>query len=292
MNPPDRVVATLRPNLVAPGLYDTGQGVSGWARLRLRAPSRPQAELKFIEEQGSDYGQSDSYVAPAVAPRRSGSPASPGTPSAKSQVTGAVDPLDLQVRVAHTQVARTGSFACSNDLFNRIHETYIRTQLANMHGGVTSDCPHRERLGYTGDGQVAAQSAIYALDMARFYTKWTQDIHDARNHKTGFVPHTAPFEGGGGGPPWGSGHGPDALVSVPVLRRPPRARNPLGSDDRLGAVPGHPPPTPPASSLRRSPAAGSWATGSRPRRSTCRPNWSARPSTPIAPTWSRASLGC
>ena len=99
---------------------------------------------------------------------------------------------------------------CSNPLFGRIHETYVRTQLANMHCGVTSDCPHRERLGYTGDGQVAAQSAIYALDMARFYSKWTDDIDDARNHKSGYVPHTAPFEGGGGGPPWGS-----AMVLMP-----------------------------------------------------------------------------
>ena len=112
--------------------------------------------------------------------------------------------------MAHSAVEPAGSFACSNPLFNRIWENYRRTQLAAMHCGVTMDCPHGERLGYTGDGHVAAQSAIYAFDMARFYTKWTGDIAGAQNQETGFVPHTAPFEGGGGGPPWGS-----AMVLMP-----------------------------------------------------------------------------
>ena len=40
--------------------------------------------------------------------------------------------------------------------------------------------------------------------MPQFYTKWINDIADSQNSETGFVPHTAPFYGGGGGPGWGS----------------------------------------------------------------------------------------
>jgi alpha-L-rhamnosidase len=48
--------------------------------------------------------------------------------------------------------------------------------------------------------------------MRQFYLKWLGDIDDARNKKSGYVPHTAPFGGGGGGPAWGS-----AYVIVPWL---------------------------------------------------------------------------
>ncbi len=208
-NEPNRVVETLRPTAAGPGTFDVGRGVSGWARLRVRGPRGRKLTLRFREEQGSDYGQADSYVLKGGGVE-TWEPRFTWHSFRHVDIAGASGGLELDIRVVHDDVARAGTFECSNPLFNRIHETYIRTQLANMHGGVTSDCPHRERLGYTGDGQVAAQAAIYALDMARFYNKWTGDISDARNHVTGFVPHTAPFEGGGGGPPWGS-----AMVLMP-----------------------------------------------------------------------------
>ncbi|MCX6621864.1 MAG: family 78 glycoside hydrolase catalytic domain, partial [Acidobacteria bacterium] len=206
---PDRVVATLRPVSTAANTFDVGRGVSGWARLRVRGARGRKLTLRFREEQGSDYGQTDSYVLKGEG-LETWEPRFTWHAFRHVDVLGAVEPPDLEIRVVHNDVARAGRFECSNPLFNQLHETYVRTQLANMHGGVISDCPHRERRGYTGDGQVAAQAAIYALHMARFYTKWTDDIADARNHVTGFVPHTAPFEGGGGGPPWGS-----AMVLLP-----------------------------------------------------------------------------
>lgn len=112
----------------------------------------------------------------------------------------------LLVEDVHTAVDGIGTFECSNPLFNRIHEAFLRTQRANFHGSISSDCPHRERLGYTGDGQVVMESALYTFDVFQFYRKWIDDIDDARNKVTGYVPHTAPFGGGGGGPAWGSAY--------------------------------------------------------------------------------------
>lgn len=44
----------------------------------------------------------------------------------------------------------------------------------NMHGSISSDCPHRERLAYTGDGQVLVESMLYAFDCTRFLINgWT-----------------------------------------------------------------------------------------------------------------------
>jgi alpha-L-rhamnosidase len=213
VSPPDRVVETLHPTLSnpSPGLFsfDAGRNVAGWARLRARGPRARKLTLRFREDRGPDYGQRDSFVLQGGG-AETWEPRFTWHAFRHVEVTGAAEAPDLDVRVVHSAIEPAGRFECSNPLFNRIHETYVRTQLANMHGGVTSDCPHRERLGYTGDGQVAAQAAIYALDMPRFYSKWTDDIADARNHVTGYVPHTAPFEGGGGGPPWGS-----AMVLMP-----------------------------------------------------------------------------
>src|SRR5690606_13433941 len=119
---------------------------------------------------------------------------------------------DLIGVVVHAAIPSTGEFSCSEPLLNQIQTAYRWSQLTNLHGGVPSDCPHRERLGYTGDGHLTAEAAMFNFDMASFYTKWIGDISDSQNRQTGFVPHTAPFNGGGGGVGWGS-----AYVIMPWL---------------------------------------------------------------------------
>ena len=47
------------------------------------------------------------------------------------------------------------------DGIRKVYENYIRTQLGNYHGSFSSDCPHRERLGYTGDGQLLVERAQF-----------------------------------------------------------------------------------------------------------------------------------
>ena len=108
--------------------------------------------------------------------------------------------------------AMTGSFHCANDLLNWYHRAAVMSLRANEHCGVPLDCPHRERLGYTGDGQIVLPVALLNLDSCAFLTKWMRDIFDAQNRKTGHIPHTAPFYNGGGGPGgWGG-----AVVFVPM----------------------------------------------------------------------------
>ena len=74
-----------------------------------------------------------------------------------------------------------------------------------MHGGIASDCPHRERAPYTGDGQVSCVTVMHNFDARTFYTKWIQDILGAQNPETGYVPNGAPWQPGcGGGVAWGA----------------------------------------------------------------------------------------
>ena len=117
----------------------------------------------------------------------------------------------VEVRQIYTGAPVTSSFECSDETVNWLYNTYVHTQLCNTHSAVVTDCPHRERLGYTGDGQLCAKAGMLALDLKSTYKKWIYDIIDCQDKTTGHVQHTAPFGGGGGGPiGWGG-----AILTVP-----------------------------------------------------------------------------
>lgn len=118
---------------------------------------------------------------------------------------------NVEVCVIHSDVRLTAEFDSDSEGANFLFDAYVRTQLSNYHGSYPSDCPHRERLGYTGDGQVCAPAAMMMLDSKTLYRKWIRDILDCQDINTGHVQHTAPFQGGGGGPcGWGA-----AIITVP-----------------------------------------------------------------------------
>ncbi|MBR4941298.1 MAG: hypothetical protein IKZ19_04805, partial [Clostridia bacterium] len=125
------------------------------------------------------------------------------------EVVGEFD--DMTVEVIHTDAPVISEFDSSSPELNWIYDAYLRTQLDNLHDCIPSDCPHRERLGYTGDGQITAKTAMLTLDMKGAYRKWIQDILDCQDIISGHVQHTAPAMGGGGGPGgWGC-----AMIIVP-----------------------------------------------------------------------------
>ena len=100
-----------------------------------------------------------------------------------------------------TELAQDGAFRCSFKILNDLYKAFVLTQRDNMHCGVPSDCPHREKLPYTGDGQLVAEAAMYAFDAETFYRKWLNDIVDSQG-ANGWIPYTAPNVGGGGGYWW------------------------------------------------------------------------------------------
>lgn len=117
----------------------------------------------------------------------------------------------VKVLRTHTRVDVTSSFKSSNPTLNWIYDAYLNTQRCNMHHGMPSDCPHFERRGYTGDGQLTCRSAMHLLDMRKFYEKWMEDISDCQDRLTGHIQYTAPYTHSGGGPGgWGS-----AIVVLP-----------------------------------------------------------------------------
>ena len=80
----------------------------------------------------------------------------------------------------NTDLQETGSFACSNEMFNQIQEVTKWTFLSNVFS-VQSDCPGREKLGYGADIVTTAEAFSYNFDMSSFYRKAVQDfVNDVR----------------------------------------------------------------------------------------------------------------
>ena len=117
----------------------------------------------------------------------------------------------LGARVIHSDTDVTASFRCDNVTLNWLFDAFINTQQSNMHAGIPSDCPHLERRGYTGDGQLVCHAGMSVLDSEAFYRKWIGDISDCQDVYSGHVQYTAPYSRCGGGPGgWGC-----AIVEVP-----------------------------------------------------------------------------
>ncbi len=122
-----------------------------------------------------------------------------------SNWAGELKTENIQAEAVNTAVNESAVFETSNKLFNQINHIWKRSQLDNMHGGIASDCPHRERSAYTGDAQVACHTVMQNFDVKAFYKKWVRDIASAQIPATGYVPNGAPWQPGcGGGVAWGA----------------------------------------------------------------------------------------
>jgi len=112
---------------------------------------------------------------------------------------------DALAEAVSSDVPVNSSFATTDTLINAIAKIWVRTQKNNIHGSIPSDCPHRERGPYTGDGQIASAMVMQNFDARAFYNKWIKDISNTQDLDSGYVPNGAPWEPGcGGGVAWGA----------------------------------------------------------------------------------------
>ncbi|MBP3361232.1 MAG: family 78 glycoside hydrolase catalytic domain [Clostridia bacterium] len=221
--PSDRRMNELKPSLIYSDgdrkLYDMGQNTTAWVKIVSDAAAGESILVRYAEEINEDYTlnfdstgkekqiQSSTYIC-------SGEPCEFEPRFVLYafryfEIIGNAEPEKCTVIYSDMEVMT--SFKTNDTLLNWLYDAYIRTQRSNMHYGVPTDCPHRERLGYTGDGQVTCDTVMLILDAENFYEKWILDILDGQDKYSGHVQHTAPFYGGGGGPGgWGG-----AVVFVP-----------------------------------------------------------------------------
>jgi len=239
-HPPIRATASIRPVKLTepkPGVYvfDLGVNIAGWARLITSGPRGTRVKLEYNELLKPDGTVNMEHLASLTGGRfQTGECilAAEGVETYEPrftyygfryvQVTGLKErpTLDSLVGIrVHTDPEPAGEFACSNPAVNRIQEMIVRTQLTNMHG-VPTDCPQREKIGWTGDGYITMEEAIYNFRMPTFYLKWWRDMLDVQDDN-GHASCIAPSPGWGrsqsdGSPgilsdPWWGG----AIVRLP-----------------------------------------------------------------------------
>ncbi len=97
---------------------------------------------------------------------------------------------DVAGCMVHTDLPIVGSFACSNERINRLHEASVRTFRSTWHG-MPTDNPARERLGWGREGVVTTEACSYNFNNLLSYEKWIGDYLDAQA-ENGSLPHCVP----------------------------------------------------------------------------------------------------
>lgn len=112
-----------------------------------------------------------------------------------------------------THMTKISSWNSSSELINKIQEATRWSYMSNFVNGVPTDCPHREKNGWTGDAQLAVEQAQYNFENTAAYRKWIDDLTDEQQ-PDGNLPGIVPT--GGWGYQWGNGPAWDsALVIIP-----------------------------------------------------------------------------
>jgi len=204
-------------------VFDMGQNMVGWVRLKVQGNKGDQITLKFAEvldKAGNFYTDNlrsakctDVYILKGSGIEifephftfhgfRFVKIEGLASQASLDQITGVV---------IHSDMKTTGTFACSDPLINQLQHNIQWGQKGNFLD-VPTDCPQRdERLGWMGDAQVFSVTAAFNFNVAPFYTKWTKDIA-ADQLPNGSVPDVIPdvLKGGGGKTAWA-----DACIIIP-----------------------------------------------------------------------------
>jgi len=225
--PPIRAIMEIPSRAVtetAPGVYlfDLGQNMPGWVRLKARGTRGRHIVMRFGEALNKDGSVHRRNLRSARCIDRyilRGDDEDVWEPRFTYRGFRYVEVTGLEHTptvdtitgiVAHSAMPETGRFDCSDPRINRLWQNVVWGQRSNFFE-VPTDCPQRdERLGWTGDAQVFVPTAAYNMDVAAFFGKWMVDLADSQ-HANGVFPHVAPdVLGNGGSPAWS-----DAGIVVP-----------------------------------------------------------------------------
>lgn len=204
-------------------IFDLGQNMVGWVRLKGSAPAGTTVILRFAEVLNPDGTIYTTNLRAARATDNytfSGEGEEVWEPKFTfhgfryvelSGYPGPVDNDTITGVVLHSEMEQTGDFECSDPLVNQLQHNILWGQKGNF-VDVPTDCPQRdERLGWTGDIQVFARTAAFNMNVAGFLTKWAHDVADAQTEQ-GSIPAVVPTALGlvDGGPAWA-----DAAIICP-----------------------------------------------------------------------------
>jgi len=114
--------------------------------------------------------------------------------------------------VMHSDLKERAGFNCSDSTLNKLQEMVRRSDLSNFYYFPT-DCPHREKNGWTGDISVSAEHMLLNLTAEKSFSEYLENVRSAQNME-GALPGIVPT--GGWGFAWGNGPAWDSIcVNLP-----------------------------------------------------------------------------
>lgn len=122
-----------------------------------------------------------------------------------------LDKNNLTAYFMHSDVPPIGKIETSSDLINKLWWATNNAYLSNLMGYPT-DCPQREKNGWTGDGHFAIETALYNFDGITVYEKWLADHRDEQQ-PNGVLPDIIPTGGWG----YGTANGLDWTSTIAII---------------------------------------------------------------------------
>lgn len=176
---------------IRPGvfLYDLGQNMVGWVRLKAQAAAGQEVRMRFgemLDADGSLYTKNLRGAKATALYIAKGEGIETWEPRFSFfgfryvELSGVADPAPDAVTgvVVHSALPRIGRFECSNPMLNKLYLNTLWGQKGNFLE-VPTDCPQRdERMGWTGDAQVFCHTANYNLASGAFYRQWSAALRD------------------------------------------------------------------------------------------------------------------
>lgn len=208
-------------------LYDFGINTAGIVRLKIKGRKGQRIELQFCEFIDCDghpsyaniyfypdgYSQRDIYICKGEG-EEIFEPQFTYHGYQYCQVMGideaqAAEDL-LTMLVCNSDMTQRGGFECSDNVANKLQEMTIRSFLANFYYFPT-DCPHREKNGWTGDASMSCEYANLNYSVEKNYTEWLRNIRKSQL-ESGALPGIIPT--GGWGYHWGNGPCWDQVIAT------------------------------------------------------------------------------
>lgn len=209
-------------------VFDLGRNIAGVSRISVSGPAGTVLRLKHAERLSPDGHADQSNIEMHYRPTDNTDPfqtdifilSGKGRESFMPrfnykgfqyvEVTS-TQPLELNKEsltgfFMHSNVPPVGRIHTSNPVLNKLWEATNNSYLSNLYGYPT-DCPQREKNGWTGDAHIAIETGLYSFDGITIYEKWLADHRDEQQ-PNGVLPATIPSAGWGyewaNGPDWTS----------------------------------------------------------------------------------------
>ena len=214
--PPIRKFAPLKPVRQIPDtehkgiIYDMGRELAGWARVCLEAPEGTQVLVEYCErpsrkdicpdlapslydvpasdplyasfyDKGLNVRQQNGYIAKGKGKEKFECMFSyKGFRYVRITADKDIKIHSVEGIPVHTDFEKIGSFECSNEVINTLQQNALNTMNSNFEG-IPTDCPHREKQGWTCDAYIASRAACYNYNMMLFWEKWIGDLTRSRS---------------------------------------------------------------------------------------------------------------